>query len=114
MKRSWDLTWPGYKYLGPGNSLDKGAPVNYADEVAYEHDLKYDKARSSSEVREADRIAISKFYKGAQQGNFGSSIGLVGLSSKYAVETLTGVLYPKTGKICPPVERGRIGDKLQI
>ena len=24
----WDLTLPGYKYLGPFNSLDKGVPEN--------------------------------------------------------------------------------------
>lgn len=32
---------PGYKYLGPGNGLDKGEPVNYADAVARDHDLSY-------------------------------------------------------------------------
>lgn len=37
------LVLPGYKYLGPFNGLDKGQPVNKADEVAREHDLEYDK-----------------------------------------------------------------------
>nr|AJE25863.1 cap [Bovine adeno-associated virus] len=37
------LVLPGYKYLGPGNGLDKGDPVNFADEVAREHDLSYQK-----------------------------------------------------------------------
>ena len=27
----WDLTLPGYKYLGPFNSLDKGVPENQND-----------------------------------------------------------------------------------
>uniref|UniRef100_A0AAT9JYN8 Capsid protein n=1 Tax=Ostrich parvovirus TaxID=2699166 RepID=A0AAT9JYN8_9VIRU len=33
---------PGYKYLGPGNGLDKGPPVNKADSVALGHDKAYD------------------------------------------------------------------------
>lgn len=37
------LVLPGYKYLGPFNGLDKGQPVNKADEVAREHDIEYDK-----------------------------------------------------------------------
>ena len=37
----WDLSLPGYKYLGPGNSINKGKPTNYNDAVAYIHDLGY-------------------------------------------------------------------------
>lgn len=37
----WDLSLPGYKYLGPGNKLDKGLPTNYNDWVAYFHDIGY-------------------------------------------------------------------------
>nr|AAB38327.1 VP1 [Kilham rat virus] len=33
---------PGYKYLGPGNSLDQGEPTNPSDAAAKEHDLAYD------------------------------------------------------------------------
>lgn len=36
------LVLPGYKYLGPGNGLDKGEPVNKADAAALEHDKAYD------------------------------------------------------------------------
>ena len=39
----WDLTLPGYKYLGPGNKLNKGTPEGYNDMVAYIHDHAYDK-----------------------------------------------------------------------
>lgn len=35
------LVLPGYNYLGPGNGLDRGEPVNRADEVAREHDISY-------------------------------------------------------------------------
>nr|QTZ83203.1 MAG: capsid protein [Phoenicopteridae parvo-like hybrid virus] len=38
-----DYSLPGYKYLGPGNSLKKGRPVNKNDEIAFKHDLWYDK-----------------------------------------------------------------------
>lgn len=37
----FDLTLPGYKYLGPGNKLDKGPPTDYNDWVAYIHDQGY-------------------------------------------------------------------------
>ena len=42
-ERSWDLSLPGYKYLGPGNRLDKGEPNNESDRVAKKHDEEYDK-----------------------------------------------------------------------
>lgn len=35
------LVVPGYKYLGPFNSLDKGQPVNKTDAAAYKHDKRY-------------------------------------------------------------------------
>lgn len=33
---------PGSKYIGPGNRMDKGAPVDEADANAYQHDIDYD------------------------------------------------------------------------
>lgn len=33
---------PGSKYIGPGNSMDKGKPVDQADANAYQHDVDYD------------------------------------------------------------------------
>lgn len=36
-----DLTLPGYKYLGPFNSINKGDPANNTDVAAYKHDLEY-------------------------------------------------------------------------
>ena len=35
------LTVPGYRYLGPGNHYPNGAPVNFLDSVAMEHDRMY-------------------------------------------------------------------------
>lgn len=43
-ERDWkDFSLPGYKYLGPGNRLDKGEPNNESDRVAQAHDVEYDK-----------------------------------------------------------------------
>ena len=39
----WDLSLPGYKYLGPGNPLDKGLPNNWNDLIALIHDIGYGK-----------------------------------------------------------------------
>lgn len=36
------LVLPGSKYIGPGNSMDKGAPTSQADANAYQHDVDYD------------------------------------------------------------------------
>lgn len=41
--RDWSL--PGYKYLGPGNKLDKGEHTTYDDIVAWFHDLEYTKLK---------------------------------------------------------------------
>ena len=43
-KRSWysrGLTLPGYKYLGPFNSLNNGEPTNASDRAAKKHDAMY-------------------------------------------------------------------------
>lgn len=57
------LTWPGHKYLGPGNSLNKGPPVDAVDAAAYRHDLAYDRATSFSDVKDADLEAIKSFSR---------------------------------------------------
>ena len=33
---------PGSKYIGPGNEMNKGKPVDKADANAYQHDVDYD------------------------------------------------------------------------
>lgn len=77
----WDLSLPGYKYLGPGNPLDKGEPNNANDWVAYFHDIGYGKiieAQGNPYLlwSHADAEAYSKFtvkdYGGAlAKGYFG-------------------------------------------
>ncbi len=36
------LTLPGSKYIGPGNPMNRGKPVDKADANAYQHDIDYD------------------------------------------------------------------------
>ena len=40
--RGKGMVLPGSKYIGPGNEMNKGAPVNEADANAYQHDIDYD------------------------------------------------------------------------
>ena len=35
---------PKYRYLGAGNKLDNGEPINKTDAIAQKHDIKYSKA----------------------------------------------------------------------
>lgn len=37
----FDLTLPGYNYLGPFNKLNKGKPTNKSDKAAFKHDVAY-------------------------------------------------------------------------
>lgn len=62
----WDLSLPGYKYLGPGNPLDKGEPTNANDWVAYFHDIGYGKIIESGQNpyllwSQADADAYNQF-----------------------------------------------------
>ena len=36
------LTYPGSKYIGPGNAMDLGTPTSEADRLAMQHDQEYD------------------------------------------------------------------------
>lgn len=85
------LLLPGHNYVGPGNPLDNGEPVNDADVVAKKHDYAYAKARYQEDIRDSDREAISEFI---DTQSFPGYIGAVGLGAKYALESVTGVLYP--------------------
>jgi Phospholipase A2-like domain len=88
--------YPGYKYLGPGNKLDNGQPVNSTDAIAQVHDYEYNEATSESEVFKSDEKAISDFALDyAEHGRFSSLVGAAGLGIKHFVESnITGVIYP--------------------
>lgn len=59
---------PGSKYIGPGNEMNKGKPVDEADANAYQHDVDYDnyikKGHKARDVylgySDADRRLLSK------------------------------------------------------
>lgn len=74
----FDLTLPGYKYLGPGNKLDKGPPTDYNDWIAYVHDLGYgeiiDKGGNPYiHFNDADEQAIQQFDWSSYGGALGKS-----------------------------------------
>lgn len=86
---------PGYHYLGPGNPINNGEPVNKYDQIAQEHDLAYSKATTPSEIYEADKIAIEKFSKELEKNPlFGGYAGKFGLELKAALENNHFSLYP--------------------
>lgn len=103
-------TVPGFKYLGPGNTLNLGQPVNEIDEDAKEHDIAYSKAINYKEVEDADTKFISKAGdhiaegiagRGSIKNSIGSTLGAVGISIKKAVENKFGAIYPSfSGKQC--------------
>ncbi len=55
--RGKGLVLPGSKYIGPGNSMDRGPPTSKADAAAYQHDLDYDRLLKKG-------ISPSKLYLG--------------------------------------------------
>lgn len=93
-KRGFHL--PGHRYLGPNGPINNGSPVDYDDQIAEEHDLAYHTATTAREIRTADQNAIMAFSADAiANNNWHSAVGAVGIGAKYAVESLTGVVYPQ-------------------
>lgn len=99
---SGGFLYPGTKYVGPGNSLNKGEPVNHGDRVALKHDLEYDyyqylynkgeidKKNFEEKIKESD----SNFIKENSWFNLQEAISKVGIIGKKTVEKFTGQLYP--------------------
>lgn len=72
----WDLTLPGYKYLGPFNKLNKGEPTNESDRAALEHDKGYAKLlsegkRAYTQFNDADE----QFLKRVKTNDYGGWLG---------------------------------------
>uniref|UniRef100_A0A1B6CH90 Phospholipase A2-like domain-containing protein n=1 Tax=Clastoptera arizonana TaxID=38151 RepID=A0A1B6CH90_9HEMI len=89
-------TFPGHRYLGPGNPILNGQPVDIDDAIAQRHDWDYEHATKPEDIRSADRVAIRDFffnYKSTR--NWHSYIGAIGLTLKYGAESILGVQYPK-------------------
>lgn len=98
---------PFDKYIGPGNSINRGDPESEADAIAQEHDLRYfdaqyryshgeiDEATAEKEISDSDIKAINQF---GQSGTFASVLGHDGLQIKHLTEKLVGQQYPKFNK----------------
>nr|WEY02528.1 MAG: VP1 [Canine parvovirus] len=102
------LVPPPFKYLGPGNSLNRGNPYNQIDADAKEHDEAYNKASASRDIQSADKRFINKSIdhiaegisgKGSISDTIGGIAGAIGIGSKHFIEKATGQLYPSISGI---------------
>lgn len=91
------LVFPGHKYLGPGNDMDSGEPVDSDDVIAQAHDRAYEEAVCQEDIYEADEKAIFLFILDwIKNKNWHSAVGAIGLSLKNCTERLLKrVLYPR-------------------
>jgi hypothetical protein len=95
----------GYRYCGPGNSLDAGDPINASDSACRQHDLDYDnfkkqkdKGRLSDKelrnlVRESDDRLIGNLQKTSER-DIGSYLSEYGIKAKKKLEDW-GLLSPE-------------------
>ena len=98
------LVPPPFKYLGPGNSLNKGEPYNEVDADALEHDIAYNTAGNKENIFNADKKFLNKVGdhlaegiqgSGSISNSIGAALGGVGIGAKHAVEsTLNKSIYP--------------------
>lgn len=93
------FVFPGHNYLGPGNELDSGVPVDSDDAIAREHDKAYEVAECKSDIYAADDRAIFAFmFDWLQYKNWHSALGAICLSFKTGTERLFHtVFYPRFG-----------------
>ncbi|KAG8241695.1 hypothetical protein J6590_081429 [Homalodisca vitripennis] len=92
----YSMNFPGHRYLGPGNPVPNGPPVDEDDRIAQEHDELHNAARNTSDIREADRIVISNFStEFANTRNYHSLVGFIKFTFKYGAESIPRVQYPR-------------------
>lgn len=58
---------PGYKYLGPGNSLQNGLPVNKLDAIAQAHDQSYANATNRADIIASDYESAKQMFNNTFQ-----------------------------------------------
>ncbi|XP_077550671.1 uncharacterized protein LOC144163838 [Haemaphysalis longicornis] len=81
------FVFPGYRYLGPGNPLNNGQPVDEDDRIAQQHDQAYSLAQCDSDIFSVDRTSVREFASDfARTGNWHSALGAAGLGIKNVVE----------------------------
>lgn len=107
-EESRGLTLPGYKYLGPLNSLNRGLPTNKLDAAAKKHDEQYHKITDyykktknykefETQVRKADLEFlhdVKEFTPETTYDQVASWLATGGIGTKFLIEQVTGVLYP--------------------
>lgn len=113
------LTFPDHKFIGPGNTVDPAeAPEDLDDQIAKEHDILYEKAKTEQDILDADKHAISDFVGDVlETGNPHSAAGAAGLGIKHLVEkTIKKIIYPNLAKGKPWVklEVDMFGDGILI
>nr|QKN88776.1 MAG: capsid protein [Dependoparvovirus sp.] len=99
------LVLPGYKYLGPGNGLDKGEPVNQADAAALEHDKAYDEQLKAGDNPYLKYNHADEEFQDNLQGDtsFGGNLARgVFQAKKRVLEPLGLVEDGKTGPVKRP------------
>lgn len=103
------LTLPGYKYLGPGNSLNRGPPVNDLDAAAKRHDEQYHKITEyykktknrkqfEESVRRADDQFIEEVIEVAPVNTYDGIarwLAIGGIGTKTILEKYIGVVWPR-------------------
>lgn len=105
------LALPGTRYTGPGNSLNRGAGINEADDDAKTHDEEYSVARSHKDIQKSDINLLSKAGDHIAEGISGkgtlgntilSAVQGIGIGGKYIAEKAVGPIYPSSfsGKRC--------------
>lgn len=78
--KGWTL--PDTNYVGPGNAMSSFV-VSNTDAIAFAHDWRYELAKNSKEIDEADKIAISEFATEYEKnGAWQAYVGKLGLSAK--------------------------------
>lgn len=94
------MNFYGHKYLGPGNKLLNGEPVDEDDKIAQRHDHQYSDIQQRSDnnfkqdVWAADREAIGDFTNDfLGNSNWHSAVGAIGLGIKHGAERLTNSVY---------------------
>lgn len=83
--RGKGFVFPGSKYIGPGNEMNKGAPTSQADANAFQHDVDYDeyikKGVSKKNVylgySDADERLLKKTKANTAAG-FAVNVGMMG------------------------------------